>query len=93
MSIFKGSRYEYSAIDYVSTSSGKPAYPIVFYEFTPLSTITFFYHAYVQGERLDEIAQTYYKNPLFWWIIAEYNPEVLDFTAITPGTNLRIPNV
>ena len=93
MPIFKGSRYEYSTIDYVSTKTNNPAYPVVFYEFSPLSKITYFYHAYVSGERLDQLAQQYYKNPLFWWIIPEYNPEILDFTNIKPGTLLRIPNV
>jgi hypothetical protein len=93
MSIFKGSRYEYSTIDYVSTKNKAAAYPIVFYEFSPLSTITFSYHAYVEGERLDQIAETYYKNSLFWWVIPEYNPEILDFTNLAPGTLLRIPNV
>ena len=93
MTIYKGSRYEYSVIDYVSTTSTTPEEPIVFYTFSDIGTITYYTHTYVSGERLDQIADKYYNNPEYWWVIPEFNPEVLDFTDIKPGTLLRIPNV
>lgn len=93
MTIYKGSRYEYSTIDYVSTVDGNPEKPVVFYKFSDIGTITYYTHIYMTGERLDQIADKYYNNPEYWWVIPEFNPEVLDFTDIKPGTPLRIPNV
>lgn len=93
MSIFKGSRYEYSVIDYVATTPTGSPNPVVFYTFSSLGYITYQEHTYVYGERLDQIAEKYYKSPEHWWVIPEYNPEIEDFTNIKPGTVLRIPRV
>ena len=94
MSIVKGSRYEYSTVDYFATNKTQDVEnPVVFYEFSNLGYVKFWTHKYVEGERLDQIAFKYYKKPEYWWIIPEYNPEVQDFTNIAPGTVLRIPNV
>jgi hypothetical protein len=91
--IFKGSRYEYSTVDFFSPKTTKSEQPVIFYTFSTLGRISYWEHQYVQGERLDQIASKYYQNPKSWWLIPEYNPEIVDFTAITPGTILRIPNV
>jgi hypothetical protein len=93
MTIYKGSRYEYSTIDFVATSAKKDANPIVFYNITHFDKLTYYEHSYVSGERLDQIANTYYKNPEYWWIIPEFNPQITDFTNIPNGTILKIPNV
>jgi hypothetical protein len=93
MAIYKGSRYEYSTIDFVSKTINGQANPIVFYNFTALGRVTYIEHQYLNGERLDQIAFKYYKDPAFWWIILEFNPQVTDFTAILVGTVLKIPNV
>jgi nucleoid-associated protein YgaU len=93
MSIFKGSRYEYSTIDYVATTAGLVEEPIVLYTASDLGLTSYWEHTYTQGERLDSLSYKYYKNPQYWWLIAEYNPEINDFINITPGTILRVPNV
>lgn len=93
MTIFKGSRYEYSVIDFVATNQSAQQHPIVFYYTGSFGLVTYREHVYVQGERLDQLANTYYKNPEYWWIIPEYNPQIEDFTNISPGTIIRMPNV
>ena len=93
MAIFNGSRYEYSTIDFVSTVPNGDANPIVFYYMTKLGRVNYYEHIYVEGERLDQIANKYYTNPDYWWIIPEFNPQVKDFTNIPAGTVLKIPNV
>lgn len=93
MAIYKGSRYEYSTVDYFSTSLDKDDNVVVFYEFSELGLVEYWEHTYVQGERLDQIAYKYYKRPGYWWIIPEYNPSITNLTKITPGTILKIPNV
>lgn len=93
MAIYKGSRYEYSTVDYFSTNIDKDDNVVVFYEFSQLGLVEYWEHTYVEGERLDQIAYKYYKRPGYWWIIPEYNPSITNLTSIAPGTVLRIPNV
>jgi hypothetical protein len=93
MSIFKGSRYEYSTIDYVATTVDLIEEPYVLYTASDLGLTSYWEHTYIQGERLDSISYKYYKNSEYWWLIVEYNPQLNDFIDIAPGTILRIPNV
>jgi hypothetical protein len=44
-----------------------------------------------QGDRLDILANTYYKNPSMWWVIATANNINDANFYIEPGTQLRIP--
>ena len=93
MAIFKGSRYEYSTVDFFATEPNGVENPVVFYTFSELGLVRYWIHEYVEGERLDQIAYKYYQKPEYWWIIPEYNPELEDITNIPSGTLLRIPNV
>lgn len=93
MTLYKGSRYEYSTVDYVATEVNGSENPIVFYSISSFDKASYYEHQYVLGERLDQISTKYYKNPGYWWIIPEFNPEITDFTNIAPGTVLRIPRV
>lgn len=93
MTIYKGSRYENSTIDFFSVTDGGDLKPTVFYEFPNLGYVEYYEHTYQAGERLDSISYKYYKRSGFWWLIAVYNPQVSDFTNIAPGTVLKIPNV
>ena len=93
MTIYKGSRYEYSTVDYVSTTLNGPENPIVFYYLSSFSNVSYYEHNYVKGERLDQIATKYYKNPGYWWIIPEFNPQIVDFTNIPDGTVIKVPRV
>jgi hypothetical protein len=45
-------------------------------------------------DRLDTLAYKYYRNSLYWWVIATANPDIrFDSMYIEPGTQLRIPSV
>jgi hypothetical protein len=44
-----------------------------------------------QGDRLDILANKYYKNPSMWWIIASANNINDANFFVQPGTQLRIP--
>jgi len=71
--IFKGSRYQFSTVDFFSTKTIKSEQPVIFYTFSKLGLLSYWEHQYVKGERLDQIASKYYQNPKSWWLIAEYN--------------------
>jgi nucleoid-associated protein YgaU len=54
--------------------------------------ITYTYHRVVDGERVDTIAKDFYGKAELWWMIADSNPEVLDWLDLEPGTILRVPS-
>lgn len=90
--IYASSRYASATMDFISVKDDIVT-PVLFYAFDDVNSVNYSVHYYVKGERLDQIALKYYQRPDFWWVIAEYNPEVKDFFDIQPGTLLRIPNV
>lgn len=93
MAIYSGSRYEYSLIDFFSTELNGDENPTVFYTMTDMGVVSYYEHVYGRDERLDLLATKYYGTPQFWWVIAEYNPEITDFTNIPAGTVIRVPRV
>lgn len=92
MAIHSGSRYENSIVDYFTKVENGTPYPVVLYKFEDLSDAKFYYHTYQTGETLHGLSQKYFKTPVLWWTIPEYNPEVTDIFNIPNGTLLRIPS-
>lgn len=46
----------------------------------------------VQGDRLDLLANTYYKDPSLWWVISVANSNITFGSMFPePGIQLRIP--
>jgi len=93
MTIRASSRYETSVVDYFRKVENGQTFPIVFYNFDYLNSISFVPHTFVEGETLTGLSWRYFNRPDLWWAIAEYNPEIKDFINIPGGTVLRIPNV
>jgi phage tail protein X len=54
--------------------------------------ITYTYYRVIDGERVDTIAHDFYGRGDLWWMIADANPEILDWMALDPGTVIRVPN-
>ena len=53
-----------------------------------------FQHLVSQGDRLDQLAFTYYGQPLDWWHISDANPRILSPLALLgeePVTTTRLP--
>jgi hypothetical protein len=55
-------------------------------------TFKFTYHQVTGSDRIDLLAMQYFGDAHMWWSIADANPEVLDWTVLTPGQIIRIPN-
>ena len=45
------------------------------------------------GDRLDIIAQEFYNDTQFWWVIAQANPSIIkrDSIFLKPGIQIRVP--
>ena len=82
-------RYENPII--LSTQEGRPYYKGKFYPNIPLSE-TDVYVITTIGDRLDNIAYSYYNDSTLWWIIAAANNNATNGALYPiPGTQLRIP--
>jgi len=87
--IFKGSRYQdvgtYSATD--ASGNTVTALRVRFIPFTPAG----FFHTFTDGERLDILAYTFYRNAERFWRIADANTETDPDDLLEPGRAIRIP--
>lgn len=48
-------------------------------------------HRVIEGERLDQLAQRYYGDPLKYWLICDANEAIFPDDLMVPGRVLRIP--
>lgn len=59
----------------------------------PERTFSFTYYQVAFGETIDMLAYRFMDDGSYWWMIADANPEILDWNNLSPGTILRIPYV
>ena len=82
-------RYDNPTI--LKDSNNRPYYKGRFYPNIPVSG----YDMYVVttiGDRLDSLANSYYRDPTLWWVIAmANNNSTKGFMYPEPGIQLRIP--
>lgn len=43
------------------------------------------------GDRVDLLAARTYGDESLWWVLADANPQILDWTSVVEGTIVRIP--
>ena len=60
--------------------------------FPTAKRISYTYYRVEFGERIDNIAADFYGDAEQWWLIADANPEILDWFDLTPGDIIRIPS-
>ena len=72
---------------------GKRIFQYAKYPEIPLS-VNDIYATTLVGDRLDLIADQFYRNVDLWWIIATANPDVIrrDSFNLQPGIEIRIPS-
>lgn len=89
--IYEGSRYENDVVVRITDAAGI-SQPAIFVR-PSVDQAVFRYQIYIvhQGDRLDNLAYTYFGDPEFWWEIARANPEVFYPGDLIEGTVLRIP--
>jgi hypothetical protein len=81
----------YNNTDILTTSRGVKYYKALKYPPIPPQESDV-YVVTVQGDRLDLLANQYYKDPLLWWIISVANSNITFGSMFPePGTQLRIP--
>lgn len=57
----------------------------------PVDSSDFHHYTWVEGDRVDAVANDLMGSPLLWWRLMDFNPEVIDPFDIPIGTTIRIP--
>lgn len=90
--IFTDSRYANGTI-FKAYDSRKQQYSATVLRRFPLQTSRFYHYTWTERDRIDDIAQEFLGSPSFWWVIMDFNPEIIDAFDIPLGTVIRIPSV
>jgi hypothetical protein len=69
---------------------GKKRYETIYYPDFPLQD-TDIYIITKLSDRLDLLAEEYYNDPRFWWIICKANALKKGTLRVEPGLKIRIP--
>ena len=85
-----------SRLQYIKKRRGtnnKGVYKYLKYPNIPLSTDDI-YATTLVGDRLDLIADQFYKDVDLWWVITTANPDIIrrDSFNLKPGLQIRIPS-
>jgi hypothetical protein len=81
-------RYQNIPIEKIN---GKRAYQTVRYPEIPLNENDIYVYS-TQGDRFDILAQQYYGDQSYWWVISIANASLLQNSLVIPeGIQLRIP--
>lgn len=89
--IFTDSRYSDGFIARVYDKRRNAYNASVFREF-PEDSSTYYYYSWVEGDRLDIVANKMLGSASLWWKLLDFNPEIIDGFDIPTGTIIRIPN-
>lgn len=88
--IFQGSRYARTEVIAALDSRGETARALELRRIPPTPGVL--EHVVVEGERLDQLAQRFYGDPLKSWLILDANPEELNpFLLLRPGRRIKVP--
>lgn len=76
----------------IDNTKNIPYYETVLPSVIPDESVPFYYTTR-GNQRLDTIANLFYKTPSKWWILAKANNLANGTVAVPDGTKLFIPNV
>lgn len=90
MAISPDSRYNNSIVQTIDAPDGpRREMRIPF----PISRqVSYTFYRVGAGDRVDTIADDFYGDARLWWIIADANPEILDWLDLQVGNIIRVPN-
>lgn len=90
MSIYQGSRYT-NVYTFTEEYKGKTITAFHIRTLLNIDTTDSFKHTWIEGDRLDLLANRYYGDPQYWWFILDANPRFMEEEEIINGDVLLIP--
>jgi hypothetical protein len=89
--IYTNSRYADGAV-LKALDPRTDEYRLSVYRVFPKQKSEFYLYTWVQGDRIDLVANLTLGSPSFWWKIMDLNPEIIDPFDIPINTTIRIPS-
>lgn len=92
MAITTGSRYASGTIIVVDDPQ-RGQHQAVVPEPPTDRSFAFTFYQITDGDTIDMLGHRLFGAGQLWWMLADANPEILDWNAVPPGTVLRVPYV
>jgi hypothetical protein len=90
--LFSDSRYA-DGIIFTAQDARKDKHFLSIFRQFPVATTKFYYYTWVEGDRIDILAQNVLGSAESWWQIMDFNPEIIDPFDIKVGATIRVPSV
>jgi hypothetical protein len=91
MAIYDGSRYT-NVYVYTDNWEGKEVTAFHNRTINKINNEESYKHTWIEGDRLDILANRYYGDPQHWWFILDANPRFMQEHEIQNGDTLFIPS-
>lgn len=92
MSISANSRYASSTVVADTNLDGDDVVVILFSQPSD-KNLQFTFYQITAFDFIDTIATRFYGDPRLWWVIANANPEIVNWATLTAGQFIRLPTV
>jgi hypothetical protein len=89
--IYTDSRYA-RGVFFKAYNPRKKTYDLTVLRRFPTDQSNFYYYAWRERDRVENVAARLMGDANLWWRIMDYNPELIDPVNIPVGTLLRIPD-
>lgn len=89
--IFTDSRYAQGKI-FKAHDARTNTYSLTVLRRYPTQYANFRHYTWVERDRIDYVAEEFLGSSEYWWMIMDFNPEVIDPFDIPVGTVIRIPH-
>jgi len=89
--IFEGSRYETVAVAPIAGDDGVVRQTLLTPHTPPATEFQFSYYTIKEGDRIDILAERFLGDAELWWVLADYNPQMLFYEDLPANTILRVP--
>lgn len=92
MAISNNSRYANNKIVSVTDGKGKVR-PTIVIEPPGEQRINYATYTWQDGDQIEYLAWSAYRDEQAWWVIADANPEIMFWNDLPRGTEVRVPSV
>lgn len=92
MAISNNSRYANNRIVSVIDGNGKVR-PTIVIEPPDEQRINYATYTWQDGDQIEYLAWSAYRDEQAWWVIADANPEIMYWNDLPRGTEVRVPSV
>lgn len=92
MAVSNNSRYANNRIVAVTDGAGKVR-PTIVIEPPGEQRINYATYTWQDGDQIEYLAWSAYRDEQAWWVIADANPEIMYWNDLPRGTEVRVPSV